>query len=243
MGFRFRKSVKILPGVRVNVSGSGVSTTIGGRGASVSIGTRGSYLNAGIPGTGLSYRERIGGGSGAVASSRSAGNTSGMGCLASFGAMLGLIVMATCIGSSPSSDPADSPPLSMYGASVPTSDDLHIHESLNVRTDANKESSKVRTLARGDAVKLGPKDANGWAPLYDAAGNREGYVYRASSAVRSYPARQRPSGVRKASRGSSSSGTRRSSPESRGYYTGPRGGCYTYSASGRKRYVDHSHCN
>ena len=29
----------------------------------------------------------------------------------------------------------------------------------------------------------------------------------------------------------------------RGYYTGPRGGCYTYSASGRKRYVDRSYCN
>jgi predicted amidophosphoribosyltransferase len=29
---------------------------------------------------------------------------------------------------------------------------------------------------------------------------------------------------------------------SRGYYLGPRGGCYTYSASGRKRYVDHSYC-
>lgn len=28
-----------------------------------------------------------------------------------------------------------------------------------------------------------------------------------------------------------------------GYYTGPRGGCYTYSASGKKRYVDHSYCN
>jgi hypothetical protein len=34
----------------------------------------------------------------------------------------------------------------------------------------------------------------------------------------------------------------RSSAASRGYYTGPRGGCYTYSASGRKRYVDHSYC-
>lgn len=243
MGFRFRKSVKILPGVRVNVSGSGVSTTIGGRGASVSIGKRGSYLNAGIPGTGLSYRERIGGGSGAVASSRSAGNSSGMGCLASFGALFGLIVMGTCIGSSPSSEPAYSPPLSIYSTSAPTSDDLYIHESLNVRTDPNRHGSMVRTLTRGTAVKLGPKDANGWAPLYDAAGNREGYVYRASNAVRSYPARQRPSSVSRASRGGSSASTRRSSSESRGYYTGPRGGCYTYSASGRKRYVDHSFCN
>lgn len=35
---------------------------------------------------------------------------------------------------------------------------------------------------------------------------------------------------------------RRSTAASRGYYTGPRGGCYTFSASGRKRYVDHSFC-
>jgi len=28
-----------------------------------------------------------------------------------------------------------------------------------------------------------------------------------------------------------------------GYYRGPRGGCYTYSSSGRKRYVDRSLCN
>jgi len=35
----------------------------------------------------------------------------------------------------------------------------------------------------------------------------------------------------------------RANAASRGYYTGPRGGCYTYSASGRKRYVDHSFCH
>ncbi|CAA9363133.1 MAG: hypothetical protein AVDCRST_MAG89-3883, partial [uncultured Gemmatimonadetes bacterium] len=34
-----------------------------------------------------------------------------------------------------------------------------------------------------------------------------------------------------------------SSASSSGYYTGPRGGCYTYTSSGRKRYVDHSYCN
>ncbi|MFL5383847.1 MAG: hypothetical protein ACJ8GN_15105 [Longimicrobiaceae bacterium] len=32
------------------------------------------------------------------------------------------------------------------------------------------------------------------------------------------------------------------SSTSRVYYRGPKGGCYTYSASGRKRYVDHSFC-
>jgi hypothetical protein len=41
---------------------------------------------------------------------------------------------------------------------------------------------------------------------------------------------------------SRSAAAAQSSP-ARGYYRGPRGGCYTYSASGRKRYVDHSYCN
>ncbi|QIL78135.1 DUF4236 domain-containing protein [Hymenobacter sp. HDW8] len=51
MGFRFRKSFKIAPGLKLNVSKSGFSTTIGGRGASVNIGKKGAYLNTSIPGT------------------------------------------------------------------------------------------------------------------------------------------------------------------------------------------------
>jgi hypothetical protein len=31
--------------------------------------------------------------------------------------------------------------------------------------------------------------------------------------------------------------------KSSGYIRGPRGGCYTFSASGKKRYVDRSLCN
>ncbi|GIV96838.1 MAG: hypothetical protein KatS3mg057_1495 [Herpetosiphonaceae bacterium] len=59
MGWRFRKSVKIFPGVRLNISKRGISTTVGVRGASVTFGQRGTYLNIGLPGTGLSYRTRI----------------------------------------------------------------------------------------------------------------------------------------------------------------------------------------
>ncbi|RFP65899.1 DUF4236 domain-containing protein [Hymenobacter lapidiphilus] len=61
MAFRFRKSFKIMPGVKLNVSKSGFSTTVGGRGASVNIGKKGAYLNASIPGTGISSRSKIGG--------------------------------------------------------------------------------------------------------------------------------------------------------------------------------------
>ena len=59
MGWRYRKSFKLFPGVRLNVSSRGISTTIGARGASINVSRRGTYLNAGIPGTGLSYRQRI----------------------------------------------------------------------------------------------------------------------------------------------------------------------------------------
>ncbi|WP_174904236.1 DUF4236 domain-containing protein [Burkholderia pseudomultivorans] len=56
MGFRFRKSIKIAPGIKVNVSKSGFSTSIGGRGSSINIkGDRVRKATVGIPGTGLSY--------------------------------------------------------------------------------------------------------------------------------------------------------------------------------------------
>ncbi|ARU15921.1 hypothetical protein A9D14_06655 [Croceicoccus marinus] len=59
MGFRFQKRISILPGVRLNLSKSGASWSVGPRGASINIGKRGVYGNVGLPGTGLSYRERL----------------------------------------------------------------------------------------------------------------------------------------------------------------------------------------
>src|SRR6202012_5408719 len=61
MGFRFQKRISILPGVRINLSKSGVSTSLGPRGADMNIGRDGITANAGIPGTGLSYRQKLGG--------------------------------------------------------------------------------------------------------------------------------------------------------------------------------------
>lgn len=52
--------------------------------------------------------------------------------------------------------------------------------------------------------------------------------------------RRRATGSRNSSGQSVGGSSRRAS--SSGYYWGPRGGCYTYTASGRKRYVDHSYC-
>jgi len=59
MGFRFRKSIKLFPGVRINLSKSGVSTSVGVKGATVNFSEKGTRGTVGIPGTGVSYTERI----------------------------------------------------------------------------------------------------------------------------------------------------------------------------------------
>jgi hypothetical protein len=62
MGFRFRKSFTILPGVRVNLGKSGLtSVSIGGKGVRLTMGKRGTTVTTSIPGTGLSYSHRIDG--------------------------------------------------------------------------------------------------------------------------------------------------------------------------------------
>jgi hypothetical protein len=60
MGFRFRKSIRLVPWVRFNVGRRGVSVSAGAKGASVTLGSRGTYINMSMPGTGISYRTRLG---------------------------------------------------------------------------------------------------------------------------------------------------------------------------------------
>lgn len=56
MGFNFRKSFKIAPGVRLNVTKNGISSvSVGRKGANVNIGKKGTKTTLGIPGTGMSY--------------------------------------------------------------------------------------------------------------------------------------------------------------------------------------------
>lgn len=55
--FRFRRSIKILPGVRWNLNKRGSSFTFGGRGYHYTVGSKGSRTTVGIPGTGVSYTQ------------------------------------------------------------------------------------------------------------------------------------------------------------------------------------------
>jgi hypothetical protein len=93
MGFRFRKSIKILPGIRLNLSRSGVSASVGKRAATVNLSERGARGTVGAPGTGLSYSENL---TSAPALGRS---IAGMGFAALLGwSLLGLIVAIVVLG-------------------------------------------------------------------------------------------------------------------------------------------------
>lgn len=62
MGFRFRKSVKIAPGVKLNFGKKSVGMSIGGKYGGVSFNSKtGARVRASAPGTGLSYSTKISG--------------------------------------------------------------------------------------------------------------------------------------------------------------------------------------
>ena len=59
MAFRFQKRVRLMPGVRMNFSKSGVSLSFGGRGATLNVSSRGVRSTVGIPGTGMSWSRQV----------------------------------------------------------------------------------------------------------------------------------------------------------------------------------------
>ena len=57
MPFYIKKSIRVAPGVRVNVSKSGLGLSAGVKGARISVGSRGTQINAGRDG--IYYRKQL----------------------------------------------------------------------------------------------------------------------------------------------------------------------------------------
>ena len=55
MGFRFRKSIPIIPGFRINLGKRSASLSVGGKGLTTNISAKGVRNTISLPGTGLSY--------------------------------------------------------------------------------------------------------------------------------------------------------------------------------------------
>lgn len=124
MGFRFRKSVKLLPGVRLNFSTRGVSTSLGGRGATVNIGRKGARATVGLPGTGLSYTTGLFGRSRRVVQAQASGSSAPANTLAGWivSAVL-LLLIGSCIaalGSTARKPVASAPPVTGQALPVRT---------------------------------------------------------------------------------------------------------------------------
>lgn len=89
MGLRFRKSISLGKGVRVNISKSGIGMSAGVKGARIGLSSRkGTYVSGGIPGTGI-YGISYAKGGGRSATSASSGD-SAKGCLMLLAAVIGL---------------------------------------------------------------------------------------------------------------------------------------------------------
>ncbi|VTY38363.1 Uncharacterised protein [Xylophilus ampelinus] len=96
MGFSFRKRIKLLPGVRLNVSKTGLSTSIGGRGASVNIRKGRTRATVGLTGIGLSYSQEIRRAAPIARAQAAVGNASGLRLLALLGA--GALAVVVIVG-------------------------------------------------------------------------------------------------------------------------------------------------
>src|SRR5260370_20038906 len=57
MGFRFRRSLRFAPGIRINLSKAGASLSLGRRGTTLNFSPRGTKATVGLPGSGISYSE------------------------------------------------------------------------------------------------------------------------------------------------------------------------------------------
>ena len=64
MGFSYNRRVKVGNNTYLNIGKNGVSTTVRGNGVSFTSGPKGSIVSTGIPGTGIRYRQKVGGGNG-----------------------------------------------------------------------------------------------------------------------------------------------------------------------------------
>jgi hypothetical protein len=87
MGLRFYRRIRVAPGFRVNLNKSGLSVSAGGRGHWLTFSPRGNRATVGLPGTGVSYTEKLGG--------RQSGRSFGIVIAI---AIIGFILLAAALG-------------------------------------------------------------------------------------------------------------------------------------------------
>ena len=258
MGLRFRKSLRIAPGVRLNFTQRGVSTTVGPRGASINLGSSGARGNVGIPGTGLSYSQRLSGSGGGSSGSSNQASQGGCGLLAVIGFIVLLIGM--CSKSDNGSTSGSTSAMSGGSSEAVAAETRYVSaRALNCRAGPSTSGAVVAGLVQNDAVEVAEQSGT-WSKLRRPAGD----CWVASSFLAAAPViaaqglmstRTDTGGdLRASSSGAVSRATAsplrksRSKRSSRTYLDGscpcsgahvcigPRGGRYCITSGGNKRY-------
>lgn len=259
MGIRFRKSLRVMPGVKLNVSRSGLSTSIGGPGASINLGSKGARANVGLPGTGLSYNTAVGSGSGSNAGSPAQGCLGANSC-AGLAVLLVLLLLIGMCSAKPSDDGN-----SGASASGPVETAYAAAKAVNCRSEPTKSSGVSSVLQSGDnAPVLERRD--GWTKLDLPTGacwvsaallsstvagiatDTSGVQSLVNTSAQTSDRVSRPRTKQSASSGRKRSSTKRQRRSSRSYGSdgcpcsgskiciGPRGGRYCITSGGNKRY-------
>lgn len=156
VGFRFRRSLSIFPGLRINLSGSGVSTSIGGRGATLNFSKRGVRGTVGLPGSGLSYSENLSVlARGEAAGTSQSSSKSGFGGCVMLAVIVGaVVVVGGSLSRSPTA-PSEHSENAMPLISTTTATAVTITATrLNCRSEANAFGRVVRQLEKGELVTV-----------------------------------------------------------------------------------------
>lgn len=103
MGFRFRKSINLGGGIKLNLSKKGIGISAGTKGARISTGPSGTRFTGSIPGTGISYEKRLGNGGGNGSRGHS-GQKKPKGCLSSILTLFFVFMLIGGLASSCGSD-------------------------------------------------------------------------------------------------------------------------------------------
>ncbi len=228
MGWGFRKSVKFGP-MRVNFSKSGIGVSAGVKGARVSVGPRGTHLNIGRGP--FYYRQKIGG------SSRAQGGTVHLPTPEAVSTML------------PPDSPYQRPAFPKHGLPriVRTSGLLAgILLVIGIISSSNLDKVSPSSSQPPSAPTLKAESEKSPAvpsPTLRPSKSKRKNIPAELPAAAAAPAIAPPYQVSDNSRQSVSAPTTPRSSSQSGLIRGPRGGCYYYSGSGRKVYVDRSMCN
>jgi hypothetical protein len=248
MGLRFRRSVKLLPGVRLNFSGSGVTTTVGPRGARVTFGGKRTRVTTGLPGTGISYTTFLENGQ-RVRAQRGAGAWLVVLCLVALVGFCGRPPTHERTSTSPPHAAPQALPGPLYQPAPEASTQHFVNvDRLNVRDAVN--GRLIESLPRGSQVDV-YETSDGWSRIsprgaparwvatsrlcaglncYLAAKAGAASLGGAGAAVAhskpTAPARQAPATMYAA-------GCPCSGPSN---CVGPRGGRYCITSGGNKRY-------